>query len=153
MAKLTEAQIETVSTWAEQGANLNEVQQRLKSELGISITYLEARMLLMDVGVKIKEKPKPEPTPEPAPSVDDWAPPSTTPDAANGGKVSVNVDPVASDGMIASGKATFSDGQIVVWYVDPSGRLGMKAPFAGYQPPAPDIPMFESELDRLLQSL
>jgi hypothetical protein len=158
MAKLTEAQIELVGTWTGEGANLNEVQQRLKSEFGITITYLEARMLLMDIGVRIKEKPKPEPlpepvTPEPPPSADDWTSPSADAGTPTGGNLTVNVDPAALQGTIASGKATFSDGQIVVWYVDPNGRLGMKAPYAGYQPPAQDIPMFETELDRLLQAL
>ena len=163
MAKLTAEQQEQMAAWAEAGASLNDVQTRLKSEFGITLTYLEARMLLMDVGVRIKDKPKTEPAedtaapgdlgaarpPDDAPSFD--APPLAPP--AGGGGVSVTADRVAVPGAVASGKATFSDGKTAVWYVDEFGRLGVKAGEPGYQPPPQDIPLFEQQLDALLASL
>ena len=159
MANLTPEQLETVTQWAAGGANLNEVQSRLKTEFGITLTYLDARMLLLDVGVRLKEKERPAPPPEPEPAA--VAPPPSAEDwqASDGAgappeaQVHVSADPVPLEGTMASGKATFSDGEVVVWYVDGSGRLGMKAPFAGYKPPVADIPIFEQKLDLLLQSL
>ena len=159
MANLTPEQLETVTQWAADGANLNEVQSRLKSEFDITLTYLDARMLLLDVGVRLKEKERPAPPPEPEPtpaaappSAEDWQSADGT-DAPPASQVHVSADPVPLEGTMASGKATFSDGEVVVWYVDASGRLGMKAPFAGYKPPVADIPVFEQKLDLLLQSL
>jgi hypothetical protein len=49
-----------------------------------------------------------------------------------------------------SGKATFSDGNTVQWFMDQMGRFGMRGPAPGYQPPAADIPAFQRELDTLL---
>lgn len=163
MAKLTAEQQEQVAAWADAGATLNDIQTRLKSDFGITLTYLESRMLMMDVGVRIKDKPKSAPAAdsqlaEPSPAV-----PETEDDPPLGealaegpaavGGVSVTVDQVAVPGAIASGKATFSDGKTAVWYVDQYGRLGVKASEPGYQPPPQDIPIFEQQLDRLLQSL
>ena len=156
MAKLTPEQLETVTQWAAQGANLNEVQSRLKSEFDITLTYLDARMLLLDVGVRLKEKERPGPAPEPEdgpPSAEDWQSANGTRTPQPSAQVDVIADSVPMEGTMASGKATFSDGNVVVWYVDGSGRLGMKAPFAGYKPPVADIPIFEQKLDLLLQSL
>ncbi len=149
MANLTQEQLLAVSQWAEDGATLNDVQQRLKEQFGISITYLDARLLLLDQGVKIKDKPRPA---EPAATAP--APPLPVEDAvpgeAGGGNVTVRVDAEPVPGAVVSGQATFSDGKTASWFVDEMGRLGMKAPDPGYQPPADDIPLFHSELDRVL---
>lgn len=164
MAQLTAEQQKQVEAWAEAGATLNDIQTRLKSDFAITLTYLEARMLMMDVGVRIKDKPKADPVPEvpaaassPAedPALDADLPmdePEPTPPQGGVG-VSVTADRVAVPGAIASGKATFSDGKTATWYVDQFGRLGVKASEPGYKPPPQDIPLFEQQLDALLSSL
>lgn len=164
MAQLTAEQKQMVESWAEAGATLNDIQNRLKSELSITLTYLEARMLMLDVGVKLKDKPKaaeptetapaaePPKTPESEPTVDDWTA-ATAEVPQSSGPVSVTADAITLQGAIASGKATFSDGKTATWYVDQFGRLGVKASEPGYQPPPQDIPLFEQQLDALLQSL
>lgn len=159
MATLTKEQEQAVAQWAGEGASLNDIQARLKSEFDVTVTYLDARLLVMGLGVSLKEKKKetpPEekmeasPPPAKASSADDDAD-LLPPTGASGGKVSVSVDQLAMPGTMASGKATFSDGTTAAWYLDQTGRLGLKAPTPGYQPPAADIPVFQQELDLALQ--
>ena len=160
--KLTAEQTSTVARWAAEGATLNDIQARMKSELGISITYLEARLLLLDSAITIKDKPREEPKPEKAPeapepedgdagdeSSDEVFPPADA-GGAPAGKVTVTVDQIAIPGTMISGKATFSDGKTASWFLDQFGQLGMRAPEKGYQPPEADIPVFERELQRVL---
>ena len=45
MDKLSPEQQSALEQWAADGATLNDIQQRLKTAFGISITYLDARML------------------------------------------------------------------------------------------------------------
>lgn len=160
MANLSPEQLQQVESWAEAGANLNDIQSRLKSDFGISLTYLDARMLMIETGVRLKEKakevfkpsPEAEPAPAPAPApttAEDWS----ASDSGGTGGVSVTADATPAPGAIASGRATFSDGQSAIWYVDQNGQLGIKAPTPGYQPPQNDIPIFEQQLDVLLQGL
>lgn len=165
--KLTAEQKSQIAQWAAEGATLNDIQTRMRTEMGISLTYLEARLLLLDEAISLKEKEKPRE--QPAPELDAKAPSEQTPtegetgdndsdedygtpeDApAGGGKVSVTVDQIAIPGTMISGKATFSDGKTASWFLDQYGQLGLRAPEKGYQPPAADIPVFQRELQRVL---
>lgn len=151
---LTPEQLAAVQQWAEEGATLNDIQHRLKQQFSLSITYLDARLLLLDLKVKIKDKPREQPkaeepqevSPAPAPVADAAAPEST-------GGVTVTVDELAIPGAMVSGKVTFSDAKTAGWFIDQMGRLGMRAPEPGYKPPAEDVPVFQQELDRLLATL
>jgi len=156
MAKLSPEQQQQVESWAEAGANLNDIQSRLKTEFGISLTYLDARMLMIETGVRLKEKARLVPPPAAAVEPHAEVPPTAengNAGATAGGTVTVTADEAPAPGSIASGKATFSDGKTATWFVDQSGRLGLKAPEPGYQPPPSDIPLFEQKLDELLQNL
>lgn len=149
---LTPEQLAAVQQWAEDGATLNDVQQRLKQEFGLTITYLDARLLLLDLKVKLKDKPRDEPkAEEPAPAAPSPEPEDAKPEVAGG--VSVTVDELAIPGAMVSGKVTFSDAKTAGWFIDQMGRLGMRAPEPGYKPPAEDVPVFQQELDRLLANL
>jgi hypothetical protein len=73
MANLTPQQRQLVEQWAAEGASLNQIQDRLRSECATTLTYMETRLLIMELGVKIQDKPrevppeeKPAPPPEPA---------------------------------------------------------------------------------------
>ena len=168
MAKLSPEQLAQVVDWAAEGANLNQIQDRLKKDYDISLTYLDARLLMLDVGVKLKDRPK-EPVPaEAAPppaenasespdAGQDWdAPPladdSTLPDETDvGAALAMSADQIAIPGALISGKVTFSDGQTASWFLDQMGRLGLGGTPQGYQPPKADIPTFQQQLDVLLQ--
>lgn len=164
MPKLTAEQEQAVRDWVAGGANLNEIQDRLRREHDVTLTYLDARLLVTGLGLKLQEKPR-----ETAPKEKAAAPPATGPGdeesagdefqpeplpqagPQGGGRVAVEMDAIAIPGMLASGKATFSDGKTASWYLDELGRLGMKAPEPGYKPPTADIPVFQRELDRALK--
>jgi hypothetical protein len=157
--KLTPEQTETLRQWAEAGANLNDIQRQLKSELGVSCTYMDLRLGLMDLGIKLQDKPREQPAPEPVSATAAESAPESpffdnaedaSDEAAAGGAVRVTLDELTIPGTMASGKATFSDGKMISWFVDQMGRLGMKAGEPGYQPPAEDVPEFQTQLDRLL---
>ncbi|MDZ4289752.1 MAG: hypothetical protein U0984_17435 [Prosthecobacter sp.] len=162
MSKLSPEQLAKVEQWAADGASLNVIQDKLKAEFGITLTYMEARLLLLDIGVKIKDKPRePEKAAEPAPEVLPSEPETTTEDDAgqvgadippgSASTLTLGLDPIAIPGAMVSGKVTFSDGQIAGWHMDQQGRLGLAGVPPAYQPPKQDIPEFQVQLDRLLQ--
>ena len=53
---LTDEQKTKLSEWVAEGATLNDLQERLKSELEITITYLETRFLIADLGLELREE-------------------------------------------------------------------------------------------------
>ncbi len=164
MTDLTEAQRIAVRQWVEGGASLSEVQRRLKDEFGISLTYMDVRLLTLDVGAQVKDKPEPKKTAAPPPdaaTADDGAGDELTNDApegaaqeppAGGGSVSVSIDRLIRPGSMVSGDVTFSDGKKARWLLDQSGRLGLDGVPAGYRPAAEDVREFQIQLQKLLAS-
>lgn len=156
MANLTPEQHAALEQWAADGATLNDIQHKLKTEFGVNITYLDARLLLLDLQVKLKDKPREQPKPEePAavpqhPTEEPIIDGADAPAPAGNGSVTVTIDQLAIPGALVSGKVTFTDGQTAGWYLDQSGRLGLRAPDPGYRPPPADVPVFQAELDRVL---
>jgi len=165
MSNLTQDQLAQVEQWAADGGTLNDVQSRLKTEFGITLTYLEARLLMVDVGVRLKDKPREQPKPEPVPAaVPQHESPETFDEdediatmdvedssATPGGTITLTADQVTMPGALISGKVTFSDGQAANWSLDQFGRLGLGGAPQGYQPPKGDIPQFQQQLDLLMQ--
>jgi len=150
MANLTPQQRQLVEQWAAEGANLNQVQDRLRTECSTTLTYMETRLLLMDLAIKIQDKPRevpPAEVPVVVPTADEAA--AAAPDAS---ALKISVDEVPPTGAILSGKASFSDGVTVMWFMDQEGRFGMRGPAPDYQPPPADIPAFQGELDRILST-
>jgi len=160
---LTEEQRQRVTAWIMQGAKLSEVQNRLASELGVKLTYMEARFLVDDLKLVPKD---PEPPKVVEPAVAAKPPLSAKPVAADelagaqmplppggGGTVSVTVDQITRPGAIVSGKVTFSDGQTGDWYLDQAGRLGVVAKQQGYKPSAADVQDFQIALQQEMAKL
>jgi hypothetical protein len=148
---LTEEQRQRVTAWILQGAKLSEIQNRLMSDFGIKLTYMEVRLLVDDLKLTPKdpEPPKaPEPAVQPKPLEPKPVDPTTAPIA---GKVSVGVDQIARPGTVVSGKVTFSDGQKADWYLDQTGRLGVVPAQQGYKPSAADVQQFQTALQEELQ--
>jgi hypothetical protein len=166
---LDEAQRKNVAEWIKQGLKLSEIQNRIGSELGLHLTYMEVRLLVDDLKLVPKdiEPPKPPVSPltstaAPAPATGTRsattghaaAPKSSAPSPAPAAhEVAVSVDQIARPGAVVSGQVTFSDGQQAGWYIDQSGRLGLVPQQTGYRPPATDLQQFqmklESELSRM----
>lgn len=141
--ELTDAQKATLKSWIEAGAGVAEVQKRLKDEMGISLTYLETRLLFDDLKLAPKDPEKPK---EPAPLLDDK--PSAENKPGKPGGVSVTVDHLARPGAVISGKVTFSDGETAEWFLDVTGRLALNPTKPGYRPSQKDVMDFQLELDR-----
>lgn len=156
MANLSPQQRQLVEQWAAEGANLNQIQDRLRAECEMTLTYMETRLLILELGVKIQDKPREappveKPAPEPAAEAETALPGDAADMPAGGADLKITVDEVPPAGAIISGKATFSDGNTVMWFMDQMGRFGMRGPTADYKPPAADIPVFQRELDTILQ--
>ena len=171
--QLNEEQKKQVTVWIEAGAKLSDVQQRLADELGIRLTYMEARFLLDDLKLSVKEAPVVESAPavpsDQAESEGAGPREETVPDLeeaphesgesveqemgvpiGEGGSVSVKVDTLARPGALVSGSVVFSDGNRAAWYLDQMGRLGLNADVPGYRPPQADIVQFQQVLEREL---
>ena len=138
-SQLTTEQKAALAQWAGEGATMSDLQRRLKEEFSIGITYMDTRMLVLDLGLVLLEAPKPvEIKPEMV------APVAT-------GVVSVTMDHLALPGALVSGRVTFSDGETGVWMLDQSGRPGLDPDTAGYRPTQEDIMAFQQQLRTLIQ--
>ena len=157
---LEDNQRQAVSKWISEGAKLSEIKNRLASEFGIKLTYMEARFLVDDLKLTPKD---PEPPKVVAPPVAEKpTPTATVPNPAlpgaeavptAGGAVSVTVDKITKPGAIISGKVDFSDGQTADWYLDQTGRLGVVPKQAGYKPSAADVQEFQLALQQEVAKL
>jgi len=149
---LDDTQRHKVSAWIAEGLKLSEIQNRLVSELGLRLTYMEVRLLVDDLKLTPKD---PEPPQKPAelktPQVPEPAPVQPKPDAKGG--VSVSVAEITRPGALASGQVTFSDGQAAEWYIDQMGRLGVVPKQQGYKPTAADVQQFQMALEREMAKL
>jgi hypothetical protein len=164
---LDEAQRKTVADWIAQGLKLSDIQNRLSSELGLRLTYMEVRLLVDDLKLTPKD-------PEPVRPSDTVLSASAKPPAAGArspvagpgaampkpaspagvpGKVTLSVDQLTRPGAVVSGKVTFSDGNTAVWQIDQTGQLGLIAPQPGYRPPAADVQPFQMALETELSKL
>jgi hypothetical protein len=153
MARLTPAQISKVSAWVAEGATLSQIQERLSSELEVSMTYMDVRFLVDDLNLALVEKEEPK-LPEEA--AVDAAPVAAgevpvAPTAQGAGVVTVEVDTIAQPHAMVSGHVTFSDGEKADWYIDHQGRPGMAARSPGYRPTPQDITDFQTKLDAALR--
>ena len=57
---LTNEQIEAVKQWVGQGADIADVQKRLSQQFGVSMTYMDVRFLIDDIGATLEDKPEPK---------------------------------------------------------------------------------------------
>ena len=147
---LDEAQRRTVAEWIAQGLKLSEIQNRLASELGLKMTYMEVRLLVDDLKLVPRDIEPTKPAAAPPDAVE--GPPTASafekqPTGARAGEVAVSVDRLTRPGALVSGKVTFTDGVTADWYMDQSGRLGVVAPEQGYRPPPTDMRQFQEALD------
>jgi len=168
---LDDSQRQQVAKWLEEGLKLSEIQNKLASEFGMQLTYMELRFLLDDLKLKPKDK-EPPPAPAPgksslvtgkdasplAPAAAGQSVPPAEDDLADelppgGSGISVIVDQVTRPGALVSGKVTFSDGQGADWYLDQMGRLGVVAKQQGYKPSQADVMAFQAEVQNELARL
>lgn len=138
---LSSGQIELLHRWASEGATMYDLQRRIADEFGLSITYMDTRFLVLDLGIKLVETATEEPK-----KVEEKPAPVPT------GKVTVTMDTLALPGALVSGKVEFSDGETAIWMLDQSGRPGLDPDTAGYRPAQSDIVEFQKQLRTLLEN-
>lgn len=163
--ELTEQQRQKVKAWLASGASLSDVQKNLKSEFEIALTYMDVRLLVLEIGAEVQDKPEPPPpVPPSAPppgavppeddpyadeALDDGLPSDALPpdgDGALSANVSVSLDRVMRPGAMVSGDVTFSDGNKGKWLIDQYGRFGLDPDTPGHQPSATDMQAFQLKL-------
>jgi hypothetical protein len=167
---LDEAKRKKVAEWIAQGLKLSEIQTRITSEFGITMTYMDVRFLVDDLKLTPKDVEPPKPSvltsggtaapasPPAGRAAAGKAPPSPVagkpaPTASPTGGVSVSVDALALPGAVVSGKVTFSDGNTAAWHLNQMGQLGLSPQQAGYRPPAADLQQFQAALEQELAKL
>lgn len=139
-SNLSPDQIDSLKQRAAGGASMSDLQRHLKDDLGISITYMDTRFLILDLGIELIEEPKEAPKPE-----------EEKPAPVPTGKVTVTMDTLTLPGALVSGKVTFSDGETAIWMLDQTGRPGLDPDTAGYHPSQEDIMEFQVQLRALIQ--
>ena len=72
--KLDEAQRSKVAAWIADGLKLAEIQKRLNSELGLTLTYLDVRFLVDDLKLTPLDPEPPKPVAPPAEAANTPAP-------------------------------------------------------------------------------
>ena len=149
---LDDEQRKKVAEWIRLGLKLSEIQNRLGSELGLQLTYMDVRLLVDDLKLTPKDIEPPKPANLATQATAMTAnPPAKA--ASKPGGVSISVDQIARPGAVVSGKATFSDGNTADWYFDQAGRLGLLPQQTGYRPSAPDLQQFQAALDGELSKM
>jgi hypothetical protein len=164
---LDEAQRKKVAAWIAEGLKLSDIQNRLASELGVRMTYMDVRLLVDDLKLTPKDveltKPAASELTHPTaatgaaakrPGDQSTTKPSKSNEAgAAAGNVSLSVDQIARPGAVVSGRVVFTDGNKADWYIDQSGRLGLAPEQAGYRPPAVDVQQFQLALESELSKM
>ena len=166
---ISEEQRNSVKEWLTAGDSLAEVQKRLKSEYELTMTYMDVRLLVLEIGAEVQDEPEPEPKrePEPPPAAPPASPEEDVPrpgpwkDAAaevepeseGGGEpnVSLSIDRLVVPGAMVSGDVIFTDGAKAHWMIDRMGKFGLEPAVEGYQPLETDLQAFQIQLRAELQ--
>jgi hypothetical protein len=138
-SQLSPDQVAALQQWAADGATMSDLQRHLKEDFGFSITYMDTRFVILDLGIQLLEEPKEAPKVEVKP-----APVPT-------GKVTTTMDTLTLPGALVSGKVSFSDGETAIWMLDQSGRPGLDPDTPGYRPIQEDVMEFQKQLRALIE--
>jgi hypothetical protein len=139
-SKLTPDQVASLKQRAAEGATMSDLQRHLKEDFGHTLTYMDTRFLILDLGIELIEEKKTE-------EKKDELKPEPTPT----GTVNVTLDTLTLPGALVSGKVTFSDGETAIWMLDQTGRPGLDPDTPGYRPSQEDVMEFQIQLRSLLQ--
>lgn len=146
--EINDEQKQTVSGWVAAGDSLAEIQRKLDSELGISMTYMETRFLVDDLNLQLQDKEEEvdEKVSDGDSSTVAEEPEVLSKESQGSGAVSVTIDQVTQPHAIVSGTVKFSDGVSSRWSLDQMGRLALDPDQPGYRPSESDVMAFQNEL-------
>ena len=150
VSDLSSEQVEMVKEWVAEGAQMADLQKRLKDDFGFNVTYMDTRFLSLDLALNFQvdeeesEGPNDIENPEAQEEVD------LEPLVQDRETVTVTLDQVARPGAMVSGTVTFSDGMKGLWLIDEMGRPSIDPDQPGYQPSEADLVSFQAKLKGLL---
>ena len=136
---LSETQQASIREWVQAGASISDVQKRIQSDFDLRMTFMDVRMLLLDLDAELQEEEKVVVEPKV--------------EAKAAGGVSVEVDRLVQPGALASGDVSFSDGVTAKWMLGQDGRLALEASKEGYQPIQEDVQEFQNQLREKLKHM
>lgn len=151
--QLTDEQKRTVTQWVKNGSSLSDIQRKLSEEFKLTLTYIDVRFLVIDLGLDLKEQKKPSDTPKDLsapPRQPEDEEPAFEPEAQPDG-LKVELDRITRPGSLVSGTVVFSDGVKAHWGLDQMGRLSLAADKKDYRPSASDVQAFQQAITRELR--
>ena len=138
-----------------ESTSLSEIQQMVNEKFSLRMTYMEIRILAVELenidwtkGDPNQPKPKEEEkAPEAAAAADAEIPGGEgLPGAA--GATEVELSKIARPGMLLSGSVKFASGSTADWYIDQTGRLGIEN-LVGEKPTPQDVEEFQIKLEEV----
>ncbi|MFC1497824.1 hypothetical protein ACFLS1_05020 [Verrucomicrobiota bacterium] len=157
--QLAENQKQAVTQWVNKGCGLAELQKKLLKELGLTMTYMDVRFLVISLGLQVHDKhTKSTASANSSLSADAKSadfkphPAEIHQDAAPGqpGGVVVDVNKITKPGTLISGTVKFNDGTSASWFLDQFGRLTLQQEKEDSRPSEQDIQAFQAELKQEL---
>ena len=148
--KFTDEQTSAVVDWLGQGRSLSDIQQALKVDYNLTLTYMELRFMVDDLEIPLKDEvvqvsdaaseEASEAVLEPEPVLEQSG-------------VHIDVDALVLPGALVSGSVTFSDGESLKWQLAATGQLGLiPGDNPDYRPSPEDIQSFQDQLEDVLRS-
>lgn len=148
--KFTDEQKSAVVDWLGQGRSLSDIQQALKVDYDLTITYMELRFMVDDLEIPLSEGPAEDPVDASEDASEAVLEPEPVLDP-NG--VQIDVDALVLPGALVSGSVTFSDGESLKWQLAATGQLGLiPGDNPDYRPAPEDIQSFQEQLEEVLRS-
>ncbi len=145
---LDDSQKETVSGWVNEGKSIADVQRLLLEEFSVSMTYMDVRFLIDDLGVHMEEA-----SDEESEDTTETVEEPEVVDEGLGNSVSIEVDGVNPPGSLMSGSVTFSDRETLKWQLLANGQLGLiPGDNADYRPSPEDMQDFRAQMDDVVRS-
>lgn len=148
--KFTDEQTSAVVDWLGQGRSLSDIQQALKVDYNLTLTYMELRFMVDDLEIPLNgdeaqasdatSEEASETVLEPEPVLEQSG-------------VQIDVDALVLPGALVSGSVTFSDGESLKWQLAATGQLGLiPGDNPDYRPSPEDIQSFQDQLEDVLRS-
>ena len=151
---LNDQQKSELTAWVSEGNSLSAIQKLIQEKWGQSLTYMETRLLVDDIGLDLPDlssTPDSDDAPETSDDTEDNSvpfDPDATPPADG---VTVSIDKIKRPGTLVSGNVTFSDGISGSWHLDSLGRIALSPAQEGYNPTQEDLQEFQKALQQELQ--
>ena len=145
---LTDEQKSVVSQWVSEGESIAKIQNLLKENFNLGLTYMDVRFLVDDLGVVYKDSNETLGDEDDTESEIE----EITKESSDPSGVTVDVDSVIRPGSLVSGNVRFSDGKILGWQLTSSGQLGLiPGDDTEYRPSNEDLQSFQTQLQDVLK--